>query len=116
MRKSLTREERIRSGSEIRALFGSSRRVDGGAVKLLYRDNGRAVNRIAIIAGRGCKSAVVRNRERRITREAYRDLKIDLTPGKDMLVVVNRCGQSYHERRQSLQRLFQRARLYDRIA
>jgi len=80
---------------------------------MLCRDNGRSVNRIAIVVTRACGSAVVRNREKRITREAYRDLKAELVTGKDLLFVISRFGQSFSERRLTLRSLFRRASLYD---
>ncbi len=111
MRKSLTRSERLRATGEIRALLRSAKRIEGQGVKLLYRDNGGGANRIAVIVGRGCGGAVRRNREKRITREAYRELKPELKPGKDMVFIIGRFGQTSVQRREALRGLFKRADL-----
>ncbi len=111
MRKSLTREERLRGSDAIRGLFATARRVEAQGLKLLSRENGTGTNRIAIVVGRGCGGAVRRNREKRITREAYRDLKGGLAPGYDLLFIIGRFGQSFRERQGSLRRLFERAHL-----
>jgi ribonuclease P protein component len=111
MRKNLTRGERLHGTGAIKGLFATARRVEARGLKLLSQENRAGVNRIAIVVGRGCGGAVRRNRERRITREAYRDLKSSLVLGYDLVFVVGRFGQSFGERRDTLRRLFERARL-----
>jgi ribonuclease P protein component len=114
MRKSLTRKERLRTRSEIKGLFADARRVEGGGLKLLYRENGAAGNRFAVVVGRGCGGAVRRNREKRVTREAYRSLKEIVAPGYDLLFLVLRFGESFAERRAAMGRLLGRAGLRNR--
>ncbi len=112
MRKSLTRDERLRGSGTIKGLFATARRVEAHGLKLLSQENGSPVSRIAIVVGRGCGGAVRRNREKRLTREAYRDLKQGLGAGYDLLFIIGRFGQSYRERRSTLRKLFERARLH----
>ncbi len=111
MKKSLTRRERLRTTGDIRALFKSGQRTESHGLKLLFAKNGSDVNRMAVIVARGCGGAVRRNREKRITREAYRDVKNDLRPGNDLVFVVGRFGLSYAQRRETLSGLLQRADL-----
>ncbi len=111
MRRSLTRGERLRGSGAIKGLFATARRAEAQGLKLLSQENGIGVNRIAIVVGRGCGGAVRRNREKRITREAYRDLKSGLASGYDLVFIVGRFGQSFQERRHTLRRLFERAHL-----
>jgi ribonuclease P protein component len=112
MRRSLTRGERLRSTADIQGLLKGARKVEADGVKLLSRENDAGVNRIAIIVGRRCGGAVRRNREKRLTRETYRDMKSDLRSGFDLLFIIGRFGQSYRERRITMRRLFERARLH----
>jgi ribonuclease P protein component len=111
MRRSLTRQERLRKHSDIRELFSAARRVESRGLKLLYRANGSAADRFAVVVARGCGGAVRRNREKRITREAYRCLKESILPGHDVLFLVGRFGASFDERRSVMGQLLGRAGL-----
>ena len=82
-------------------------------MKLLYISNGTSANRMAVVVGRGCGTAVRRNREKRITREAYRLQKEFVPAGHDLLFLVVRFGCSFAERRSHMQRLLERAGLRD---
>jgi ribonuclease P protein component len=115
MKRSLTREERLRSSRDIKAMFGSGKRLEVQGLKLLVGENGLGSNRIAIVVSRGCGGAVRRNREKRVTREAYRALKSDLRSGNDILFIVGRFGQSLSERQRAMRKLFQQADLCDRM-
>jgi ribonuclease P protein component len=115
MRKSLTRRERLRKSSDVKGLFRSGRRVEAEGTRLLYRMNGTPVNRFAVIVRRGCGGAVKRNRERRITREAYRELKPNLRRGYDLLFIVDRFGQGFKERQTAMRKLSLMANLCDRM-
>jgi ribonuclease P protein component len=112
MRRNLTRKERLRESRDIKDLFAVAERVEARGLKLLYKDNGNPVNRIAVVVGRGCGSAVRRNREKRITREAYRSLKERIASGHDMLFLIGRFGNGYGERRAIMERLLERAGLW----
>jgi ribonuclease P protein component len=111
MRKSLTRKDRLRSNSEIRDLFSSAQRIEGRGVKLLYRPNGTPANRFAVVIARGCGGAVRRNREKRITREAYRSLKESINPGYDLLFFIARFGLTFADRHAAMRQLVDRAGL-----
>jgi ribonuclease P protein component len=111
MRRSLTRKERLRKGRDIRGLFADGRKVEARGLRLLYKANGTPVSRIAVVVGRGCGGAVRRNREKRITREAWRALKGSVAPGHDVLLVVGRFGAAFSERKAALGNLLERAGL-----
>jgi ribonuclease P protein component len=111
MRRSLSRADRLRRNSEIRELFSSAARVDGRGVKLLYRQNGRPGNRFAVVVARGSGGAVRRNREKRITREAYRSLKETISTGHDLVFLIVRFGATFADRYASIRQLVERARL-----
>jgi ribonuclease P protein component len=114
MRRSLTRKERLRERRDIKRLFTNAERVDGKGLRLLYGGNGRTENRIAVVVAKGCGGAVRRNREKRITREAYRSLKERIAPGHDLLFLIGRFGDGYWERRSAMERLLVAAGLLRR--
>ena len=111
MRRSLTRKERLRSGRDIRGVFTGGRKVEASGLRLLHRTNGTSLTRVAVVVGRGCGGAVRRNREKRLTREAWRALKQRLAPGHDVVIVVARFGAPLSERLAVLRRLLERAGL-----
>ncbi len=76
---------------------------------MAHRPNEKAVTRAAVVVGRGCGGAVKRNREKRITREAWRSLKDRVAPGHDVVFVVNRFGMGLEERRGLMRKLIDRA-------
>jgi ribonuclease P protein component len=55
---------------------------------LLYLENTRDTNRIAVIARKGFHNAVKRNRQKRLAREAYRHLKVEIKIGYDFILFV----------------------------
>ena len=111
MRRNLSRKDRLRRNSDIRELFSTAARVDGRGAKLLYRSNGSRQNRFAVVVARGCGGAVRRNREKRITREAYRSLKETICTGYDLLFLIVRFGASFADRCMSMRQLVGRAGL-----
>lgn len=76
---------------------------------MAHRPNALAVTRMAVVVGRGCGGAVKRNREKRITREAWRSLKDRVAPGHDVVFVVRRFGAGFDERCGLMRKLIDRA-------
>ena len=111
MRRSLTRQERLRSGRDIKGLFSAARRVESRGVKLLFKSNGSPTTRFAVVVARGCGGSVRRNREKRLTREAYRSLKERVRPGYDLIFLHVRFGIAFAERRAIMAQLLGRAGL-----
>ncbi len=111
MRRSLTRQERLRRGRDIKGLFSAARRVESRGVKLLFQGNGSPTTRFAVVVARGCGGAVRRNREKRLTREAYRSLKERVQPGYDLIFLLVRFGIAFAQRRAIMARLLGRAGL-----
>jgi ribonuclease P protein component len=62
-----------------------------------------------VVVGRGCGGAVARNREKRLTREAWRSLKDRVAPGHDVVLVVRRFGDGFAARRDLVRKLVDRA-------
>jgi ribonuclease P protein component len=96
------RKEHLKGRNEIREVFNRGKRfgyrgavpakagagsVETGA-KLFVLENDLSYNRICITFSRGFGTAVVRNRARRLGREAFRLLKNRLTCGYDLILLV----------------------------
>ena len=67
--------------------------------------------RLGITASKKVGKSVQRNRVKRLIREAFRMLKLELLPNYDIVVVSRAaaCGLSMHQVRDSLHKLFHRA-------
>jgi ribonuclease P protein component len=111
MRKSLTRKERLAKKRDIDALFGNASRVEVRSVRLLSRPNGLEYNRILVTVRRGMKTAVARNRQKRMLREIYRNEKNSLKQGFDLAFILLREESSFGDLRATIERLVRQAGL-----
>jgi ribonuclease P protein component len=108
MRKSLTKTERLRERSSLRRIFTEAAKSNVRGIRVYYIENSLEWNRIAVSPVRGFKNAVARNREKRICREAYRQLKHKLKTGYDLAFVLYPGKYSLSERIRQLEALFER--------
>jgi ribonuclease P protein component len=74
--------------------------------------NGLPVNRIAFTFARKYGNAVQRNRSRRLSREVYRLLKARLCTGYDLVLLVYPGKDTFNDRMEQLETLFQKAGLF----
>ena len=111
MRRSLTREERLRSREEIRRDFKAGKSVRTLGMRLAYLPNDRTCNRIVVVPARGFGTAVRRNLCRRHGKEAYRALKDEIASGYDLAIVCYPGEYSFAERRDQLSSLLLKAHL-----
>lgn len=83
------------------------------ALVLSYISNGLDHNRYGFITSKRIGNAVVRNRMRRLMREATRNLHPQLVQGYDAVFIVRPAlvGHSYHEVRSVVEQLCKRASL-----
>ena len=86
--ENLPRVERLCSRKRIGRLFEVGSRGATGKVAVRVLANGKGVNRIAAIAGKGLGIAVRRNRMRRRIRAAYRQSKDRLPQGWDVAIIA----------------------------
>lgn len=83
--------ETIKSTREIDSIFRESRRVSTSLLTALIKDTpeGRGqAGRVAFVAGKRIGNAVIRNRARRVTREAVRRVGV-LWEHKDVALIAN---------------------------
>jgi ribonuclease P protein component len=111
MRRNLTRKERLKGRSSFSRVFTQAAKSDRRELRLYYIENDLDWNRIAVCPVRGFKNAVARNREKRICREAYRQLKSKLRSGYDLAFVLYPGKYSLSDRVRQLEALFERAGL-----
>jgi ribonuclease P protein component len=111
MRKSLTKLERLKSQSDLKKVFASSKRASCGGAKLFYLPNPDNKRRFAVSLIRKFGNSVVRNRAKRQFREIYRLNKHRIADGWDLVFVLYPGNYEYKEREQQFASLIQRAGL-----
>ena len=88
MRKSHTKAERLKARADFDRVFTKGNRIQGRGSRLLVLANGLDHNRFAVCPVRKYGTAVERNRAKRICREAYRNLKLEIGTGYDIVFVI----------------------------
>ncbi|MEW6564429.1 MAG: ribonuclease P protein component [Spirochaetota bacterium] len=104
--------ERLKGREEIRKAFADGRKFSCNGAKLFVIQNGLPVNRIAFTFARKYGNAVQRNRSRRLSREVFRLLKARLRSGYDLVLLVYPGGDTFNNRMEQLEILFQKAGLF----
>ncbi len=84
----MERSLRLRRASEIRRVYDEGRSWSHPLLAVVARPNGLAYTRLGFAASRSVGSAVVRNRARRLLREAARHLLPALAPGWDIMLIA----------------------------
>lgn len=107
-----SRSERVKKNGDIQILFKKGKRVSADGAKLFFLFTGGSINRIAFTLPRGFGNAVLRNRSKRLSREAYRHLKSELKTGYDMILLVYPGKDSFEQRCRTLRCLCGKAGLF----
>ena len=82
----LPRGERLRRAAEFQAVFQQGSRVEGVSFIALWRR--AAGRRVGFAVSRHVRGAVERNRVRRRMREAYRQVRAEMPPDIEMVLVT----------------------------
>jgi len=105
---------RVRRPADFKLAYAHGLREDAGAVIVYARPNGLPFPRLGISIGRRAGGAVVRNRLKRLLREAFRLEQHAIGAGIDLITVVRAHKErSVEEYRSQLLRAARRGR--DRI-
>jgi ribonuclease P protein component len=115
------RRLRLRRGGDVRTARSRGRAVADGPLVIRYLPNvsDPPGNRYGVVAGRKSGGSVQRNRLKRVTREALRELDPQLRPGYDLVVIIRGTVDELPgsgEARHLLTRMLRRAGLLDPAA
>ncbi|MCR4408217.1 MAG: ribonuclease P protein component [Anaerolineae bacterium] len=104
---------RLRKNEQFQKVRNEGRSWSNRWLVLCALRNGLPYNRFGFTASRRLGSAVVRNRARRLMREAVRLRREALSPGWDLVLVARSPLReaSFHEVDQAVEQLLRRARL-----
>lgn len=79
---------RLKSNKDFVSLYKKGKFIVGRNCVFYYRKNGRKINRIGISVGKKVGCAVLRNRAKRIIRQAYRENEELFPKGYDMVAAA----------------------------
>jgi len=83
---------RLKKGWEFDLVFRTGRRVKGELVRLLFLDTGEGPFRLGVAVGKRQGTSVVRNRGRRILREAFRHCRPWMKDGIWIVAMLRTAG------------------------
>jgi len=83
------KNRRLVSNRQFKAVLDAGRRAGDGVLTLYVAPNTCGYPRLGISVGKSCGSAVVRNRLKRLLREAFRRNQDRLPPGFDYLLMIS---------------------------
>ena len=106
------RKEKLKGRDEIRDVFNRKKGFSCPGAKLFMLRNGLPYNRVAFTFSRKFGNAVKRNHSRRLSREAYRQLRNELRKGYDLVLLVYPDRDVFSVRMDQLRELFSRAGLF----
>ena len=106
---------RLRKGWEFDKIFRTGIRINGDLVRLLYLKDNEEINAIkfGLAVGKKQGKAHIRNRGKRILREAFRSLSGKITPGVQIVLGLKDKGLSAKtpEIINDLEKIFRRKKL-----
>lgn len=102
--------EHLRRPADFQAVYDRRRSAADGTLVVYARENGLAYSRVGLSVSRKFGGAVVRNRIRRLLREAYRLSRDELPTGFDLVLIPRPQDEfALHPFRHSLAKLVKQA-------
>ena len=109
MKRSLSKEERLKKNEEFRRTLGSTLKHSCSGAKLAVLPNSLDKTRLGVGLSKKFGNAVERNRAKRQVREIFRLHKHRLKPGFDLVFLVFPGVFGYHDRERQFLQLIERA-------
>ena len=88
-RFSFPKKKRLVSNRQFKAVLARGRRLSNGLLTLYMAENDCGYPRLGVSVGKSCGNAVVRNRLKRLLREAFRQSQEQIPAGFDYLLMIH---------------------------
>jgi ribonuclease P protein component len=88
-RLTFSKSKRLVSNRQFKAVLDARRRASDAVLALWIAENGCGHARLGVSVGKSCGNAVVRNRLKRLLREAFRCSQNEIPPGCDYVLMIS---------------------------
>jgi len=93
----MERRVRLRRPSDVQLVYENGQAWKHPLLVLLARPNDLGSSRVGVAASRKVGGAAIRNRSKRLLREAARHLYTQIEPGWDIMLIARKCIASASE-------------------